>query len=80
MLKKILILLLAVGLAVGMPVLAEDEAVEAAEENQITQSDDIKIELLTYIGVISEVSTIEPDFVCSEKHRAFFKEKTSKCS
>lgn len=27
------------------------------------------------IGVISEGSIIEPDFVCSEKHRAFFKEK-----
>ena len=27
------------------------------------------------IGVIDEETAIEPDFVCSEKHRAFFKEK-----
>lgn len=29
----------------------------------------------TNVGVISESTPIEPDFVCSEKHRAFFKEK-----
>ena len=27
------------------------------------------------VGVITEQTIIEPDFVCSEKHRAFFKEK-----
>ena len=27
------------------------------------------------MGVITEQTIIEPDFVCSEKHRAFFKEK-----
>lgn len=30
------------------------------------------------IDVIREDTTIEPDFVCSEKHRAFFKEKIGK--
>lgn len=29
-------------------------------------------------GVITEETQIEPDFVCSEKHRAFFKEKIGK--
>ncbi len=30
------------------------------------------------IGLITEDSIIEPDFVCSEKHRTFFKEKIGK--
>lgn len=30
------------------------------------------------VGVITEDMAIEPDFVCSEKHRAFFKEKLGK--
>lgn len=30
------------------------------------------------IGVIDEGAKIEPNFVCSEKHRAFFKEKIGK--
>jgi dTDP-glucose pyrophosphorylase len=30
------------------------------------------------IGVVSEDTVIESDFVCSEKHRAFFKEKIGK--
>lgn len=30
------------------------------------------------IGAISEETEIEPNFVCSEKHRAFFKEKLGK--
>lgn len=30
------------------------------------------------VGVISENTKIEPDFVCSEKHRAFFKERIGK--
>lgn len=30
------------------------------------------------IGIITEESKIEPEFVCSEKHRAFFKEKIGK--
>ena len=29
-------------------------------------------------GIITEETAIEPDFVCSEKHRAFFKEKIGK--
>lgn len=30
------------------------------------------------VGVISENTKIEPDFVCSEKHRVFFKERIGK--
>lgn len=30
---------------------------------------------VTRLGMISEDTLIEPDFVCSERHRAFFKEK-----
>ncbi len=30
------------------------------------------------VGILSEDALIEPDFVCSEKHRAFFKEKIGK--
>ena len=37
-----------------------------------------KIKNTTRIGLISEDTKIEPDFVCSEKHRAFFKEKIGK--
>ncbi len=37
-----------------------------------------KIKSAAMIGVINKNIKIEPDFVCSEKHRAFFKEKIGK--
>ena len=37
-----------------------------------------KTKVSVNIGEISENTKIEPDFVCSEKHRAFFKEKIGK--
>lgn len=39
--------------------------------------DNLKRRVTASKGVISEDTKIEPDFVCSEKHRAFFKEKIS---
>ncbi len=30
------------------------------------------------VGIINESTTIEPDFVCTQKHRAFFEEKIGK--
>ena len=37
-----------------------------------------KSKVITDIGVIEEDTKIEPNFVCTEKHRAFFKEKIGK--
>lgn len=37
-----------------------------------------KAKSVTKVGLLSETTLIEPDFVCSEMHRAFFKEKIGK--
>lgn len=61
MMKKILLLILAVSLMAGAVVIAEEVPEgDTVPANSLTQSDQVKIQLLTYLGVISKAPEAAP--------------------
>ena len=48
------------------------------DSGEIKQASSARVKSKPIVGEITKSSVIEPNFVCSEKHRAFFKEQIGK--